>query len=139
MADVFDEIFERYVQDLRPARDEAVRWWQSLLDSTAADPDATQRLRLRWPCGPTSHPRVIGVYRQYYLECDKVNVEIWKKQANRNATAGWGEDDEKVGTGQVPPARFLLDNLESVDAELGKFMEILVFSPIGTNVNDEAS
>jgi hypothetical protein len=55
MKTAYHTIFDGYVKELRAAHDEAQLWWHGLLAAAAADP-AAEDPRLRWPCGPVSHP-----------------------------------------------------------------------------------
>ena len=129
------ELFDSYVEELRKARDEALEWWQDLLDSEATDPDtSTTQVRLRWPAGPVSYPRVLAVYRKYYLECVTLNDRILSDQDGAQPTqAGWGEEDEESDERTIPPRALLTDDLAGADPELHEFMGSLVFSPIGTD------
>jgi hypothetical protein len=128
MVSPYDKLFERYVTELAAARQEATAWWDALL--AAAGPRA-QDVRLRWPCGSVSHPRVIAVYRKYYLECERLNQKN-AEPAPEEAPL-WGEDEPDKGPKYMPTANFLLDNLEPVDPDLARFMEMLILSPIGLN------
>jgi hypothetical protein len=144
---IYDDIVDDYLEDLRAARAEVLTWWDALLADAAPDGDlasAERVVRPRWPAGPVSHPRVIGVYRYYYLMLDALNEE---RQAALEASAepdaleheGWGEEDEHDGDGIVEPRFLLLDNLESKDPELAQFMSRFVFGAIGANPDDETA
>ncbi|WP_163863465.1 hypothetical protein [Myxococcus eversor] len=138
----YDSLFLDYLEELRPARDEAVQWWDSLIQSAGTDPkSAYTQVRLRWPAGPASYPRIIAIYRKYYLACAVLNEE---REAARGSSsrpsAGWGEDDEDDDVPAfVPPVRLLIDGISPVDPELGDFMEALVFSPMGLDVDERLS
>ncbi|RKH20222.1 hypothetical protein D7X74_04590 [Corallococcus sp. CA047B] len=133
----YDSLFRNYLEELRTARDEAMRWWDSLVQFAGEDPEsAYAQVRLRWPAGPVSYPRIIAVYRNYYLACVALNEELEStRQSSSRPSAGWGEDDEDDAPGIIPPVRLLLDGLEPADPELSRFMEGFVFSPIGLDVN----
>ncbi|NVJ20715.1 hypothetical protein HUW62_05740 [Myxococcus sp. AM011] len=134
----YDSLFRDYLEELRPARDEAVRWWDSLIQSEGKDPEsAYTQVRLRWPAGPASYPRIITIYRKYYLACVVLNEEREAARASPSRpSAGWGEDDEDDDVPAfVPPVRLLLDGIEPADPELSRFMEAFVFSPMGLDVN----
>jgi hypothetical protein len=134
MPNRYDKLFERYVKELRTVRDEAQAWWDALLKSAGED---TQNVRLRWPCGAVSYPRVIAVYRKYYLECNQLNEENSKPVAESRPK--WGESESEADRDPrfMPIAPFLLDNFEPVDPTLGKFMQALILSPIGMNPDAE--
>ena len=54
----------------------------------------------------SSHPYVIAVYRQYYLEIEKINEAIFKKwdeeesKESPPAESDWGSEDEKEDEGE---------------------------------------
>lgn len=144
----YDKLFREYVEELKEARDEALAWWDSLL-ALEAGPSGDRKkaesaVRPRWPCGPVSHPRVIGVYRKYFLLCEELNNEIrdrWESQEDMTQPGGgsdetWGVDD-KEEEGVVEPRFILMEKVTKEDAELGRFINTLLFSPIGTNEKGE--
>lgn len=120
----YADILDRYVVDLADARDEVIEWWERLLrdaSAPAGDVAAAEKIvRARWPLGPASHPRVVAVFRQYFLETEAYNAK--KEDAA-------GEDDEGV----FQPSALLLGNLEQRDPELAAFMQGFVFLSIGTD------
>jgi hypothetical protein len=71
------QLFNRYVEELATARSAANAWWSGTLRretrAGASDDEALERVRARWPAGPTSHPRVIAVVRKYFLLCEELN------------------------------------------------------------------
>ena len=120
----YDDIMGRYVIDLIAAREEALGWWEGLLRGAGTDDDeaAEKAVRARWPLGPVSHPRVIAVYRQYFLETEAYNDT---KRDGDTTRAG----DE----GMFVPGALLLDTLEQHDDELSSFMQGFVFTSIGSD------
>jgi len=143
---VYDSITNDYLNDLRVARDEALAWWDRLLKDSAPDGDmlaAERRVRPRWPAGAVSHPRVIAVYRYYFLMLDKLNDERHAAYEmggpSRDEGIGWGEEDEEEWDGIVEPRFLLLDTLEAVAPELAEFMSRFVFCAIGADPDDETA
>lgn len=135
----YDALFERYLHDLRGAREEALAWWNDLFARELAietDP-TTARLRidLRWPCGPASFPRVIGVVRQYYLECEALQVSDEsgpEAEADPIDDANWGSEDQgEADQTWTEPRQLLIDHLRNVDDTLGEFMRFFVLLPVG--------
>jgi hypothetical protein len=144
---VYDSIVDDYLEDLRAARIEVLVWWDSLVAASAPDGDrasAERILRPRWPAGPVSHPRVIAVYRYYYLMIDALNEERYAAHGGSGQRVdrddeGWGEGDEDDEDGIVEPRFLLLDSLESKDPELAEFMSRFVFCAIGANPDDDTA
>jgi hypothetical protein len=119
-----DELFAKYVEELRAAKVRVEGWWNALIGFQAVDmEDPTEALREvknRWPVGPAAHPLVIGVFRKYYLACDALNRDI--------AAAGSGEDD-------VDPLIFLTEwLLDGQNDELAEFLAVLPYWPIGMDL-----
>ena len=143
-------MFDQYVKELGEARDAATAWWQRLLDAEAArgatPEQAEERVRRRWTMGPTSHPRVLAVYRKYYIDCEELNRLVAAEDARRNEEAeqrgegDWGVDDPEPPAEspddwgpewQIDPPAFLVDTLFGRRDDLGEFMGFMVFAPIG--------
>lgn len=111
-----EELFAKYVEELREARVLAETWWKGLLNS--AEGSAAAKIRRRWSLGPASHPLVLAVLRKYYLECEALNQEV--------------PDDEES------PMLFVTEWLLDEDTEeLAEFIADLTFWPIG--VADDGS
>jgi hypothetical protein len=140
----YDELFQQYVAELRAAREEVLAWWESLLSDEArktGDGETAERaVRARWPCGPVSHPRVIAVFRKYFIRCDEINEKINEEWDSGDAErvqfgewdTGWGVEDEDVAEPAVAEPRFvLIERVEAEDQVLGQFVNNLVFVPIG--------
>ena len=130
----YEELLKKYVDELRGARDAALVWWNDLL--AAADPNdpaaANAQVRPRWPAGPVSYPRVLAVYRKYYLACESLNEQRESAREDKEP-AGWGELDEDTGPPIVQPRALLLESVEAVDPDLSRFINGLPFAPIGTD------
>ncbi|WP_143753529.1 hypothetical protein [Caballeronia arationis] len=145
--------------DLTVARDRALKWWSGLItkeETTSGETKAhaEQRVRQRWPFGPTLHPYVLAVYRQYYIECERLNNKLYPRlppiaNASPVSEEDWGvpDDSEPVTTdradrdpedafwasmGPCDPPVLLFDVLHERHEALGEFMAWLVFAPIGS-------
>ncbi len=143
---VYDPIFDAYLDELRQAHEQVMQWWQALLKqaSPSGDLDTAERVaRPRWPAGPTSHPRIIAVYRKYYIQCEHLNEQRraaldLPAPVPQSPDEGWGESQPER-EGIIEPAHLLIDNLDSRAPDLFAFMEHLVFQPIGTNYEGEVA
>lgn len=147
----YDKLFDEYFEELIDARKEVSTWWNSLFDAEIENSGDYKRaesiIRPRWPCGPASHPRIIAIYRKYFLLCEELNSTVTSKweaeeELNHNTDDGedlWGADDidENEEDGIVEPRFILIERLEAEDKDLGEYINALVFSPIGINEQGE--
>ena len=143
LALLYDEILTRYVNDLAAARGQALVWWNELVarEVPAGRPkmEAERLCRMRWPMGAASHPRIIEVYRRYFLEVGEVNEEFLSHEIvghGFNDPALWVvgpeiEDEGGDSNAVIQPAKLLLEGLGKRDMELRNFMLHFVFLPIG--------
>lgn len=113
-------LFERYVTELRAAKEAADAWWDGLVGhhkSAKARAKAEAELRDEVPVGPAAHVRAIGVVRRFWLEV-----------AARNRTAAADE--------RVPPECLVLAWLsETGHDELSAFVASYRYWPVGLDVS----
>ncbi|MDX8455591.1 hypothetical protein RFM98_22925 [Mesorhizobium sp. VK9D] len=143
LASLYDEILTRYVSDLGVAQGQSLKWWSELIarEMQAGRPkvEAERMCRMRWPMGAASHPRIIEVYRRYFLKIGEINEEFLSQQivdSGFNDPELWyigpeDEDDEGDSNALIQPAVLLLEGLGRRDMELRDFMLHFVFLPIG--------
>jgi hypothetical protein len=145
LASLYDDVLTRYASDLAGARDQASRWWDELvareMKAGRSKAEAEHLCRMRWPMGAASHPRIVAIYRRYFLETGAINDEFLSREivdGGFDASALWDagpeeeeEDDDDDGDAMIQPAVLLLDGLARRDAELRDFMLHFVFLPIG--------
>jgi hypothetical protein len=140
----YERIVSNYIADLKEAHREVMLWWSRLLAEASPEGNmeiAEKEVRPRWPVGPTSHPRIIAVYRKYYLEVEKIN-EAWHKkrdEARQAAHGTWGTREPAEEDGIIEPRFLLIDDLDSREPELHRFINYMIFSPIGTNYEGDAA
>jgi hypothetical protein len=145
MDKAYEDLLNEYRVELHDARSAALTWWSKLEQAAAlVDPGNVEaQIRPRWPAGPASYPRVIAVYRKYFLACERLNEEREAGEEPEDQLAdagtGWGEDDEEDDpeATTVHPPTLLFGALEEVDPELARFMESFVFSPMGIDPDGE--
>jgi hypothetical protein len=149
-------LFEQYVDELSKAKKATTAWWRRLISAESAQglspQQAEERVRERWPMGPTGHPRVLATYRKFFIACEQLNnavsAEYKKKLQEEDAQeiGGWGvEDPDRAQSAEssddwgeesiIDPPRFLVEMLVGRRDDLAEFMMFLVFSPIGGDGN----
>lgn len=143
--DLYGKLFENYVTELEEARIDAMQWWVELIQiegKRLQDPKKAElAVRRRWPLGPTSHPRVIGVFRKYYLAIEEINRGLLEEE-EQNKTVNallaeelWGAhgEESELDSPIQHPRTILFERLEEEDEYLARFMDSLVFIPIGVS------
>lgn len=119
------ELHAAYVAELGPVVDSLRAWWQGLeatLERTT--------LRLRWPAGLGSHPRVLAIYRDYHRRFTELESRPPAGPALRfDDEAAWGgAPSPRI---PVPVERLLVDRLQLEAPALHAVMCSLVMPPIG--------
>lgn len=120
MTDEHRALFDRYVAELREARELAIRWWDALVEAEpGADYEEREAsARLRWPDGAPSHPVVIGVIQKYLRLCDELNRRLARPQ-------------------HVSLNRFAIDLLDSQrSGDVSDFLQ-LSYWPLGFDESEE--
>ena len=121
MPDEYDDLFAAFVTALRGAKREAEQWWSGAVEKETLEqgPESSiDGLQRRWPLGPAAHPRVIAVYREFYLRCEALTEE-------REDNAG--PDTRLVEAGTLV-TEWLLD---PDTADLAEMIAQLPYAPIG--------
>ena len=145
-------LFDQYVNALSQAKDATAIWWQRLLDAESArgatPQQGEQSVRKRWPMGPTAHPLVLATYRKFFIACEQLNEILSAEYAQKMQKAEaqdkgeWGAEDSDVAEAtespddwgeerEIDPPTFLVDMLFGRRDDLGEFLGLLVFSPVG--------
>ncbi len=138
-----DDLFTQYLPELETAVEESAKWWKDLiLRETGRWGEATtarRKLRQRWPCGPASHPRVLGVLIRYHAACDALNEQatamLKPSVVDDEGPVTWGE--ASVQEPEVPvewsfeePIVFLVERLGDDHEDLADFLDALTFLPV---------
>lgn len=77
------KLLEEWVADLRRVMPELQDWWDQMVRD--AGPGGDRIVRARWPSGPASHPRVIGLFRDYYFRVEALNHTLGERQSQGRA------------------------------------------------------
>ncbi|EDM73779.1 hypothetical protein PPSIR1_13785 [Plesiocystis pacifica SIR-1] len=124
-------LYTAYREELAAVLAELEPWWATLRERTPR-----KQLRLRWPCGLASHPRVLGVYQTHHRRV--VEHLAGRRRgpvasANFLDDAAWGVEAEPDPETLIPvePHRLLIDRLQVEAPELHAVMIYLLLSPLG--------
>jgi hypothetical protein len=121
--------FPAYVGELSAALDQLAPWWQQLLTT-----HGRQRVKLRWPAGVASHPRVLAIYRQHHRRLTNLRPPPRSGPPPRfDDDAAWGSEVEPKPAMLIPPAPelLLIDRLHVEAPHLHARMVYLLMPPIG--------
>jgi hypothetical protein len=123
------ELYLAYATELGQAIAQLQPWWARL----EAIHDRKQ-LRLRWPAGVASHPRVLAIYRDYHRRLGEACQVLPSGAPPRfDDDAAWGSEAEAAPHSLIPIAaeRLLIDRLQVEAPELYAKVIYLVMSPVG--------
>lgn len=121
--------FAAYVSELSAAFDQLSPWWQQLVTT-----HGRKRVKLRWPAGIASHPRVLAIYRQHHRRLTNLRPPPRSGPEPRFDDDGaWGSEVEPKPSMLIAPAPelLLIDRLHVEAPQLHARMVYLLMPPIG--------
>lgn len=126
------ELQARYITELRAIAPPIDAWWQNL----NSDP----RAKYRWPTGPGGHPRVLAVFRKYFLLIEELNEELrcrplGSPPENREETRGQQSPGESQQIEK--PVDLLINDIPNLAPDVGHLALGIAFVPIGLNEKKE--
>ncbi|WP_434725259.1 hypothetical protein [Mesorhizobium sp. RIZ17] len=69
-----------YLDELTGMTDQAIEWWQEIVDNHMEDgerpQDAARKAYAGWPAGPAAHETVVSVVRTYWLACVEQSTKL---------------------------------------------------------------
>ncbi|WP_146657919.1 hypothetical protein [Enhygromyxa salina] len=125
------ELYSAYVSELGAALDELEPWWERLIATLGR-----KAIKLRWPAGVASHPRVLAIYRDYHRRFSALGPAPRGGSTPRfDDDAAWGSEAEGAPDQLIPPApeRLLIERLSIEAPKLHAKLAYLVMSPIGVS------
>ncbi|MEZ2353189.1 hypothetical protein [Caballeronia sp. RCC_10] len=139
MNDAYKQLQQEYIAAMRAVTPDIVAWWDARCPYRWTEPvpaAATAPFHRRWPAGPAGHPRIIGIFRQYFFAIDDLNDQ--HAAANASGSDGedhdvWGEDVPPPDIEYVRPADLLIDDLANAAPDVYEIMQGFVFVPIGSD------
>jgi hypothetical protein len=123
------DVYAAYVAQLGATLDGLAPWWANL--ERAASTQGRAALRLRWPAGVASHPRVLGLVRDFHQRFD-VAQRSTGPAPRFDDEAAWGSGFEPAPRVRIPPRRLLIDRLQVEAPHLHLRMSPLLVMPVGT-------
>lgn len=137
----FTEILDRYLAEMRAIRPAVLAWWNTHAERAVEELEmstARNDFERRWPAGPTAHPRVLEVFRRYFLEIDNLNLEIETENKEKLSTSehDWGSEADEEDPFQLP-IDLLVDDLRTTAPDVYQLVKGMVFVPIGLSPDEE--
>jgi hypothetical protein len=130
------EIQQRYVAELRGILPDVMTWWNEALDHVSPE-----TLWAHWPTGPSGHPRVLHVFRKYFLAIEAMNrnaEESFQEDLDKPGTDMWGIRDLGVAPDLVRPVDALILEIPDVAPDLSEIVRGICFVPVGLDHNEES-
>ncbi|MGN6107046.1 MAG: hypothetical protein ACTHU0_18210 [Kofleriaceae bacterium] len=116
----FEKLQHDYIAELRAELPNITKWWKATLkkNQVKSYPGGIDAdFPTRWPTEMGGHPRLIAIFRKYFLLVEKLNSESTK---------------------QVHPIDLLVNDLAEDHESLHEVMGTMFFIPIGTNEAGES-
>ncbi len=136
MTSKIEKLQKNYIRDMRAVMPGVQQWWDELV-AKLGQAEATKR----WPTGPSGHPRVLDIFRNYYFEIEELNLEAedeFEDEPPKPWEEMWGVEDES----EAPRVEREIDRLIYDMTEKAPDLELLVFGlifvPIGLDQDDES-
>jgi hypothetical protein len=130
-----DAIFSAYLAELRQAVVEVQQWRRRLALGEKYN-EAGMQIDEIWPSGLASHPRIIAVFRKYWLQVAHVIEDYERREELEEDDApgeeDWGADeDDEEGEMASDPRDVLLGQLREQAPDLFAHFKQFLFMPIG--------
>lgn len=135
MSDI-DTIFDRYVADLAAALPGLTAWWDALNAAGKYD-GRTYPLSRMWVCRLGAHPRLVAIFRQYWLEVahlvetERARLEAAAARRELDPELSWGVDDDPGPEMPNHPNDVLLGRLKEQRPDLFEHFRFFTLRPIG--------
>ncbi|AZO16728.1 MULTISPECIES: hypothetical protein [unclassified Mesorhizobium] len=131
------KIQDSYIAELRAAIPDVKKWWKAQLkknEEKSYPGGLTVDFATRWPTELGAHPRLIAIFRKYFLLAEELNLELeeqGRKYVEDEPGELWGRDVPPPTREQVIPIDLLVNDLEDENDDLYEVMETMFFIPIG--------
>ncbi len=129
------DIFSAYLAELGQAVVQVQRWRRQLALGEKYN-EAGMQIDEVWPSGLASHPRIIAVFRKYWLQIAHV-IETYERREELDEDDepredDWGADeDEEEGEMASDPRDVLLGQLQEAAPDLFIHFKQFLFMPVG--------
>lgn len=129
------ELQTQYIAELRAIAPSIDSWWEDLNSGPRAE-----LAKYRWPTGPGGHPRVLAVFRRYFLLIEELNEELRRRPLGsppENREEMWGQQSQGEGQQIEKPVDLLINDIPNLAPDVGHLALGIAFVPIGLNEKKE--
>lgn len=140
--DSFEEVQSEYIAEMEELRPFVEDWWNALFKGADKSSEASRHVWKRWPTGPAGHPRVLAVFRKYFLIIDRLNdiniIEYEKIEPEYDLKNIWKEKIEDRRITLFKPVDILINELEHSHPDIFEIVRGIAFIPVGVNHHKES-
>jgi hypothetical protein len=129
------ELQAGYIAELRKIAPAIDGWWEELNNGPRA-----KFAQYRWPTGPAGHPRVLAVFRKYFLLIEEATDEIRRKPPAplpENPEEMWGRDSMGESQAVENPTDLLIHDIPTLAPDVKHLALGIVFVPVGMDDYEE--
>lgn len=141
MDDTFDSLQSAYIDELRALKPELYQWWMQLTGITQMNEAPPEEFETTWPVKISGHPRLLEVFRRYYMKIEDLNDDRFEAAAARAENpadpSDWMEQTDPPSVGYANPVDLLVWDLQDLAPDVFKMAAGVVFVPVGLNQHDE--
>lgn len=111
MAASFEELQDAYIEEVRAFKPDLYAWWLALTGIEQMNETPGEEFLQTWPFRVSGHPRIIAIFRRFYLAVEHLN---------------------EVGTaGQTNPVDLLICDIQDKAPDIFKIAAGIVYVPVG--------
>jgi hypothetical protein len=129
------ELQSGYIAELRTIAPAIDGWWEELNNGPRA-----KFAQYRWPTGPAGHPRVLAIFRKYFLLIEQENEALRRKPLAafpENPDEMWGTANMGEAQQIENPTDLLIHDIPTLAPDVGHLALGIVFVPIGLDEEEE--
>lgn len=141
MPDSFDSIQENYIAEVRALKPILFDWWMKLTGIETMNEPPASVFDENWPFKISGHPRLIEIFRRYYMKTEDLNDQALQdaktRSENRARPSDWMEEEAPPVLDRVDPIDLLVWDIQEIAPDIYKLAAGIVYVPIGLNQYDE--
>ena len=141
MPDTFDSLQADYIEEVRALKPVLFEWWINLTGIEAINDRPPPIFEENWPFKISGHPRLLEVFRRYYMKIEDLNdraaVGAVDRSENRKPPSDWMEEVDPPTLEQADPIDLLVWDIQEAAPDIFKLAAGVVYVPVGLNQYDK--